>query len=121
MTRPRQFVVSMFVLSAAMGVFEAYVRLRGEDSRVIAVVSMFTYPLFFSWCKADAAHRAIRPPPGAPLLVWSVCARRCPVLLFADTAAQGRTLSTAQALGVFLLMGITTGVADAVVLRLFAS
>jgi hypothetical protein len=44
MTLPRQFVVSMFVLSAAMGVFEAYVGLRGEDSRVIAVVSMFTYP-----------------------------------------------------------------------------
>jgi hypothetical protein len=116
MTRPRSLIISMFTLSAALGVLQAYVRLLGEDQRVIVMVSMFTFaPLLFSWCKADAACRGITPPLGAPLLVGLFALVGVPYYFLRTMRLRQALISTGRALGVFLLMWITTGFADVAV------
>jgi hypothetical protein len=63
-------ITAYLALSAATGVFEAFLRMRAEDLRIAAVSSLFPSAiLLFSWCKADCARRAISPPGGAALLV----------------------------------------------------
>jgi hypothetical protein len=108
MTRPRIYIVAMFVLSAALGVLQAYIQARGQDLRIVSMVSMFTFaPLLFAWCKADAANRAITPPPGASLLVGMAALVGIPYY-FLKTLPLGRAIvSIAWALGMFVLMIIT--------------
>jgi lysophospholipase L1-like esterase len=106
----------MFALSAAFGALEAYVRLVGEDPRVLVMVSMFTsWPLLFFWCKADAAYRAISPPFGAPLLVAIFAPVSIPYYFLRTRPIGQALLATAKAVGVFVLMGITTSLANVLV------
>ena len=122
MTRPRSFIIAMFILSAALGVLQAYVQVIGEDARIAVMASMFGFaPLLFSWCKADAAHRGITPPLGAPLLVGMFALVGIPYYFLRTMPLRQALIFTARAAGVFVLMGITTGVAAAVAARVFAS
>ena len=122
MTHPRRFVVAMFGVSAVLGVLQAYVRAQHGDFRIVAVVSMFSFaPLLFAWCKADAASRAITPPPAAPLLVGMVALVGVPYYFLKSLPLKQAGISIVRAAGLFLLMGVTTTALDMIASRAFAS
>jgi apolipoprotein N-acyltransferase len=122
MTRPRSFIVALFIVSALLGVLQAYVRSLGEDPRVGVTISAFAFaPLLFCWCKADAAYRGIAPPSGAPLLVGAFALVGVPYYFFRTRPLRQALTSTARAVGVFVLMGVTAGLTAAVVSHVFAS
>src|SRR5262249_3843959 len=63
-------IVSFAVLSAAAGIFAAYIQHERVDPSVVTVATAFPFAaVLFAWCRADAAHRGIQPPTGATLLV----------------------------------------------------
>src|SRR5258706_4509705 len=121
-TRPRIYVLSILALSIACGIFQAYVRGQGKDLRIVTVPSIFLYAiLFFSWCKADAAHRGIEPPDGAPLLVAMLALVGVPY--YGDRALPWRRASLALlgAVCVLVLMIALTRVSDWLTTRSIAS
>ena len=113
MSRPGAVVAGFFATCAALGVFQAFLRIRAVDLRVASVCGLFSLAiLLFTWCKADCAHRAITPPPGATLLVSGVALIGIPYYYF-------RILPPLKALGhvvcAYLVLGLgmaTTVLAD---------
>ena len=122
MTSPRAYVVAMFALFAALGVVQAYVQVRAEDPRIVTMVSMFTIaPLLFAWCKADAAYRAITPPPAAALMVGVLALVGIPYYFLKILPVRRAIAAIARALGTFVLLTITAGAANLVAQHAFAS
>jgi apolipoprotein N-acyltransferase len=112
----------MFGVSAVLGVLQAFVRAQHQDLRIVTLISMFTFaPLLFAWCKADAASRAITPPPAAPLLVGIFALVGVPYYFLKALPIRQARSAIALAAGLFLLMGVTTVVLDMVASRVFAS
>lgn len=72
MNRVGRLLLSVLSTYAFVGVIQPHLHLHLHSSPLneLNVAHILTLsPLFFFWCKADAAARNIRPPTGAPLLV----------------------------------------------------
>ncbi len=76
--------------------------------------------LLFAWCKADAAKRAIKAPPAAPLIVGIFALIGVPYYFFSTMPRRQAVISLFFALGVLVLMVATT-LADFITYRAFAS
>jgi hypothetical protein len=118
LSRTGAIVAGYFALSASLGVFQAFLRIRAVDLRVAGVCSLFALAIpLFTWCKADCAQRAITPPSGATLLVPGVALIGIPYYYF-------RILPPLKALGhvacAYLVLGLgmaTTVLADRTISR----
>lgn len=106
-------IVSFAALSVAAGIFAAYTEHQGVDPRVVTVATMFPFAaLLFTWCKADAAHRGIEPPTGAPLLVALFAIVGIPYYYFRILPPLRAAAHVAAALAILVLLMALTSVAQ---------
>src|SRR5580698_3898084 len=69
-SRRTAIILAFLLLSGVARRLQCYLVYIGQDARISAAVTIFPLAgLLLAWCKADAAHRGINPPDGAPLLV----------------------------------------------------
>ncbi len=116
------YVLSILALSIACGIFQAYIRAQGKDLRIVMVSSTFPFAiLLFSWCKADAAHRGIEPPVGAPLLVAMLALVGVPYYFYRALPWRKASLALFGAVCVFALMVTLTKASDWLTTRAIAS
>jgi hypothetical protein len=73
MSRPGTIIGAYIGVSAALGAFQAFLRMHALDSRVATVASLFPFAiLLFTWCNTDCTRRGINPSAGAALLVAAI-------------------------------------------------
>jgi hypothetical protein len=121
MGKRNALIVSFAVLSVAAGVFAAYTQHNRVDPRVVTVATIFPFAaLLFAWCKADAAHRGIEPPTGAPLLVALFALIGIPYYYFKILPPLRAAAHAAAALALLVLLMGLTSVAQWLTLRALA-
>jgi hypothetical protein len=104
---------AFFIVSIGAGVLNACVRSSGDDSRVVTAATLFPYAaILFAWCRADAKHRGIRPPTGAPLLVGLVALVGVPYYFYRILPPGKATLRVLAAIGIFILSAMSTALSD---------
>lgn len=113
--------VSFAVLSVAAGIFAAYIQHNREDPGVVTVATIFPFAaLLFAWCKADARHRGIEPPTGAPLLVALFALIGIPYYYFKILPPLRAAVHAAAALALLVFLMWLTSVAQWLTLRALA-
>ena len=121
MSRRTTLILAILVVSAGMGAFEAYLAHNHVDLRIATVVSLFLFAvLLFSWCKADAAHRHIVPPPAAALLVGIFALVGIPYYFFRAFPAGRAAIYSACAFAIFLFSMFLTVATYWITLRAYA-
>src|SRR5580698_6972960 len=82
-SRRTAIILAFLLLSGVARRLQCYLVYIGQDARISAAVTIFPLAgLLLAWCKADAAHRGINPPDGAPLLVAIFALVRIPYYYF---------------------------------------
>jgi hypothetical protein len=121
MSQRSALIVAILVLSTGMGVFEAYLARHQTDLRVATAASLFPFAiLLFAWCKADASHRRIAPPPAAALLVGLFAVIGIPYYFFRILPPLRAAIYSACALGILAFSILLAAAAYAVTLRVYA-
>ena len=81
--RPERLLVAIGIVWGITGLVEPHLPNAGEPFSPIGMVqSLVTALLLFSWCKAHAEARSIKPPRGAPLLVGLIAPIGVPYYAF---------------------------------------
>jgi hypothetical protein len=111
-------MLGLVAISVSTGLFEAYLRRHGDDLRVAGVAQAFPVGiLLFAWCKADAAHRGVKEPTGAALLVGLLAPVGVPYYYLRILSPGDALLRIAGAAGVFVLMAVVTAAVFALACR----
>lgn len=122
MSRRTGLIVAILVLSMGVGAFEAYLEWHQADLRVASAASMFPFAvLLFTWCKADASHRGMAPPPGAALLVGIFAVIGIPYYFFHILPPVRAAICSVYALAILAFSMVLTRVAFVAALRAYAS
>ena len=102
MNRPNVLVAMLLASFFLAGLFEPKFLPRSPTAAEIAEYCVSTF-LVFAWCKADAVHRGIRPPIGAPVLCAFVPPLGLPYYFFRTRPWRSALLGLLKALGIFVL------------------
>jgi hypothetical protein len=110
-SRRTAIIIALLLLSGVAGLLQGYLGYIGQDARISVAVTIFPFAgLLLAWCKADAAHRGISPPDGAPLLVAIFALVGIPYYFF-KVLAPGRAII--HILVAYLLLIVSTVVTGA--------